>query len=140
LRAEGIAAPILMLTARGEPDQRVEGLDVAADDYLAKPSHFPELLARLRALLRRGPALKASVLNAQTAAPNADFTNAALAEVRDAQGQVVLSGQFQVTEEEDHDVERKAVLAPTGVDAPRVGKRAAATSWPQSPRLPRSRT
>jgi DNA-binding response OmpR family regulator len=62
LRAEGIAAPILMLTARGEPDHRVEGLDVGADDYLAKPYHFPELLARIRALLRRGPALAASVL------------------------------------------------------------------------------
>ena len=63
LRAEGIAAPILMLTARGEPDQRVEGLDVGADDYLAKPYHFPELLARIRALLRRAPALAASVFN-----------------------------------------------------------------------------
>ena len=65
LRVEGIAAPILMLTARGEPDQRVEGLDVGADDYLAKPYHFPELLARIRALLRRGPALAASVFNVE---------------------------------------------------------------------------
>ena len=63
LRSQGIAAPILMLTARGEPDQRVEGLDVGADDYLAKPYHFPELLARIRALLRRGPALASSVFN-----------------------------------------------------------------------------
>lgn len=63
LRAEGIAAPILMVTARGEPDQRVEGLDVGADDYLAKPYHFPELLARVRALLRRGPALAPAVLS-----------------------------------------------------------------------------
>jgi two-component system copper resistance phosphate regulon response regulator CusR len=61
LRGEGIATPILMLTARGEPDQRVEGLDVGADDYLAKPYHFPELLARIRALLRRGPALASSM-------------------------------------------------------------------------------
>ena len=61
LRSQGIAAPILMLTARGEPDQRVEGLDVGADDYLAKPYHFPELLARIRALLRRGPALASSL-------------------------------------------------------------------------------
>ena len=51
-------APILMLTARGGPDQRVEGLDAGADDYLPKPYHFPELLARVRALLRRGPALR----------------------------------------------------------------------------------
>ena len=62
LRADGVAAPILMLTARGEPDHRVEGLDAGADDYLAKPYHFPELLARVRALLRRGPALASSVL------------------------------------------------------------------------------
>ena len=63
LRADGIAAPILMLTARGEPDQKVAGLDAGADDYLAKPYHFPELLARVRALLRRGPALTPSVLS-----------------------------------------------------------------------------
>ena len=62
LRADGVTAPILMLTARGEPDQRVQGLDAGADDYLAKPYHFPELLARVRALLRRGPALASSVL------------------------------------------------------------------------------
>jgi two-component system copper resistance phosphate regulon response regulator CusR len=57
LRADGVAYPILMLTARGEPDERVAGLDAGADDYLPKPYHFPELLARVRALLRRGPAL-----------------------------------------------------------------------------------
>ena len=50
-----------MLTARGGLDQRVEGLDAGADDYLPKPYHFPELLARVRALLRRGPALAAAV-------------------------------------------------------------------------------
>jgi two-component system copper resistance phosphate regulon response regulator CusR len=65
LRTEGQAVPILMLTARGGPDQRVEGLDVGADDYLPKPYHFPELLARIRALLRRGPALAPSVLSCQ---------------------------------------------------------------------------
>ena len=63
LRAEGLPVPILMLTARGGPDERVEGLDVGADDYLSKPYHFPELLARVRALLRRGPALTPSVLS-----------------------------------------------------------------------------
>ena len=52
-----------MLTARGGPDQRVEGLDAGADDYLPKPYHFPELLARVRALLRRGPALASAVLS-----------------------------------------------------------------------------
>ena len=62
LRAAGSTVPVLMLTARGDLDQRVEGLDAGADDYLPKPYHFPELLARVRALLRRGPALASIVL------------------------------------------------------------------------------
>ena len=57
LRADGFSAPILMLTARDGVDDRVEGLDAGADDYLAKPYHFNELLARVRALLRRRAAL-----------------------------------------------------------------------------------
>ena len=65
LRSDGAATPILMLTARGGPDQRVEGLDAGADDYLPKPYHFPELLARVRALLRRGPTLSPSILSFQ---------------------------------------------------------------------------
>jgi DNA-binding response OmpR family regulator len=65
LRADGMTVPILMLTARGGLDQRVEGLDAGADDYLPKPYHFPELLARVRALLRRGPALASAVLAAE---------------------------------------------------------------------------
>src|SRR5688500_9826026 len=65
LRAEGATVPILMLTARSGPDERVEGLDAGADDYLPKPYHFPELLARVRALMRRGPALASSVLHVE---------------------------------------------------------------------------
>ena len=61
-------------------------------------------------------------LNGQTTAPSADFTNAALAEVRDAQGQAILSGPFQSADEGDDDVERKAVLAPTGIDADAAGE------------------
>ncbi len=61
-------------------------------------------------------------LSGQTTAPTGDFTNAAVAEVRDAQGQAVLSGQFQGSDEDDDDVERKAVLAPTGVDADAAGE------------------
>jgi DNA-binding response OmpR family regulator len=65
LRADGSTVPVLMLTARGGLDQRVEGLDAGADDYLSKPCHFPELLARVRALLRRGPALTNAVLTVE---------------------------------------------------------------------------
>jgi two-component system copper resistance phosphate regulon response regulator CusR len=65
IRADGATVPVLMLTARGGIDQRVEGLDAGADDYLPKPYHFPELLARVRALLRRGPALAAAVLRVE---------------------------------------------------------------------------
>ena len=52
-RAERITTPILMLTARGEEGDRVLGLDLGADDYVTKPFSMPELLARVRALLRR---------------------------------------------------------------------------------------
>jgi two-component system OmpR family response regulator len=55
LRERGCWAPVLMLTARGQVSDRIEGLDVGADDYLAKPFDFGELLARLRALTRRAP-------------------------------------------------------------------------------------
>jgi two-component system OmpR family response regulator len=55
LRAEGRWAPIMMLTARDAVEDRVRGLDGGADDYLTKPFSLAELLARLRALVRRGP-------------------------------------------------------------------------------------
>jgi two-component system OmpR family response regulator len=55
LRADGVATPILMLTARDAVDDRIAGLDTGADDYLVKPFDFGELLARLRALGRRQP-------------------------------------------------------------------------------------
>jgi two-component system, OmpR family, response regulator len=55
LRERGDGVPILVLTARRGVDDRIRGLDAGADDYLAKPFDFGELLARLRALIRRGP-------------------------------------------------------------------------------------
>lgn len=62
LRREGHATPILMLTARDTVDDRVLGLDAGADDYLTKPFAFRELLARVRALARRRPALLPQVV------------------------------------------------------------------------------
>jgi len=53
VRSEGIATPILMLTARSEEVDRVHGLDIGADDYVTKPFSVPELLARIRAIMRR---------------------------------------------------------------------------------------
>jgi heavy metal response regulator len=62
LRREGDKTPALMLTARDTVDDRVRGLDAGADDYLVKPFAFPELLARVRALLRRPPLQTGTVL------------------------------------------------------------------------------
>ncbi len=62
LREKRISTPILLLTARGEVTERVEGLNAGADDYLAKPFALVELTARVRALGRRGSDVKATVL------------------------------------------------------------------------------
>jgi len=64
LREDGVWAPILILTARDAVADRVAGLDHGADDYLVKPFSFAELLARLRALVRRGTAERPAVLEA----------------------------------------------------------------------------
>jgi two-component system OmpR family response regulator len=62
IRESGSWAPVLMLTARGSVEDRVQGLDVGADDYLTKPFAFRELAARLRALVRRAPGERPSIL------------------------------------------------------------------------------
>ena len=62
LRADGVWTPVLMLTARDAVGDRVGGLDSGADDYLTKPFSFAELFARLRAIARRGPVERPSVL------------------------------------------------------------------------------
>jgi two-component system, OmpR family, response regulator len=62
LRADGVSTPVLMLTARDAIEDRIAGLDGGADDYLVKPFAFGELLARLRALARRGPVARPAVL------------------------------------------------------------------------------
>ncbi len=62
IRAEGISIPVLLLTAKSEIDDRVEGLDAGADDYLTKPFATKELLARVRAMTRRMPELTDNLL------------------------------------------------------------------------------
>ena len=62
LRADGVWVPVVMLTARDAVEDRVRGLDGGADDYLTKPFSLAELVARLRALARRGPLERPAVL------------------------------------------------------------------------------
>ena len=62
LREEGVKTPVMMLTARGEKDDRITGFDAGADDYLPKPFEPDELIARVRAMLRRGGAYTPAVL------------------------------------------------------------------------------
>jgi two-component system copper resistance phosphate regulon response regulator CusR len=62
LRSKGVRVPVMMLTARDAVEDRISGLDTGADDYLTKPFEFGELLARLRALLRRGQELRPTVM------------------------------------------------------------------------------
>lgn len=82
LREADIDTPVLMLTARGDLDDRVKGLDLGADDYLAKPFSSSELLARVRALLRRGktanPILSAGLLQLNTTTREASNAGAPL--------------------------------------------------------------
>jgi two-component system OmpR family response regulator len=65
LRVDGVWSPVLILTARDDIHDRVAGLDAGADDYLVKPFAFDELLARIRALLRRGTAERPAVLEVE---------------------------------------------------------------------------
>jgi two-component system OmpR family response regulator len=88
LRAGNVWAPVLMLTARDAVEDRVAGLDTGADDYLVKPFAFAELLARLRALVRRGDAERPNVLQ------DGDLTlDPAAREVRRGSEEILLSAK-----------------------------------------------
>jgi len=63
LRKKGIEVPVILLTARGEVAARVRGLNAGADDYMAKPFEFMELLARLRAVIRRNKGMSSSLIS-----------------------------------------------------------------------------
>ena len=94
LRARGLAMPILLLTARDAVDDRVAGLDAGADDYLVKPFSFSELLARIRALLRR-PVLRTA--NRLTAG-NVAMDLGARAVTRGGQAVVLTPREFAMLE------------------------------------------
>src|SRR5262249_33750549 len=66
LRQEGRKTPVLFLTARGEPDDRVRGLEAGGDDYLTKPFHLEEFLLRIKAILRRWEWYRSSVATANS--------------------------------------------------------------------------
>lgn len=91
LRAKGSAAPILMLTAKSTELDRVLGLELGADDYLTKPFSLAELLARVKALLRRADLLAAAQESAQTAGRAAAIRNGEL-EILPAKRQVRCRG------------------------------------------------
>lgn len=80
LRTDGIMTPALMLTALGSVEQKTEGLDAGADDYLAKPYSIDELLARVRALLRRPTAQQDVILRAGQLSLNATLHQATFAD------------------------------------------------------------
>ena len=94
LRDHDIRTPILMLTALDDVEDRIAGLDAGADDYLAKPFDFGELVARLRALSRRGPVEREAVLNVA----NIEL-NPATRRVRRSRMEIALSAkEFQLLE------------------------------------------
>ena len=79
LRADGVWVPIIMLTARDAVEDRVQGLDAGADDYLTKPFSLAELLARLRALVRRRPVARPTTIESATCASTRPPTNSGAA-------------------------------------------------------------
>jgi DNA-binding response OmpR family regulator len=94
LRASGDQTPVLMLTARGEEADRVVGLDMGADDYVTKPFSLRELLARVRALLRRAQAASAMPQRLQIGDLEIDF--AAYSAVRNGCPMELTRREFQL--------------------------------------------
>ena len=94
LRAKGITTPVLFLTARTEIDQRIEGLDAGADDYLPKPFSTGELLARVRAMLRRKDNFTPDLLTFEKLALNRSTYEL----IYDGKTQALSGKEFQVME------------------------------------------
>jgi two-component system, OmpR family, response regulator len=94
LRDDDVRTPVLMLTARDDVRARIEGLDAGADDYLVKPFDFGELVARLRALARRGPVERGPVLSVA----GIELSPAAHSVTRDGQEVALSTKEFQLLE------------------------------------------
>ncbi len=95
LRSEGISTPVLFLTARSAVDDRIQGLDLGADDYLTKPFDMGELLARIRAMIRR----KADFTPAALKLGNTSLDRASLSLTADGREPLRLSAkEFQILE------------------------------------------
>ena len=96
LRSHQNPLPVIMLTALGQPENRIAGLDAGADDYLVKPFVMEELLARLRALQRRSPQLQPQALTVGKF--SLDYANNALLVATDTQTQVIplTTKEFQI--------------------------------------------
>jgi len=99
LRSQGNSLPVLMLTARDRMEDRVMGLDSGADDYLIKPFGMVELMARLRALLRRPTQVQSQVLQVGTLILDYSNSTVAIANQQDiAEGIMLTTKEFQLLE------------------------------------------
>ncbi len=99
LRSQGNSLPVLMLTARDRMEDRVMGLDSGADDYLIKPFGMVELMARLRALLRRPTQVQSQVLQVGTLILDYSSSTVAIANQQDiAEGIMLTTKEFQLLE------------------------------------------
>ena len=99
LRSQGNSLPVLMLTARDQMEDRVMGLDSGADDYLIKPFGMVELMARLRALLRRPTQVQSQVLQVGTLILDYSNSTVAIANQQDiAEGIMLTTKEFQLLE------------------------------------------
>ncbi len=104
LRREGFAAPILMLTARDEEIDRVVGLEIGADDYLTKPFSMRELMARVKAQLRRTQVIREELDKIKSSAPGQDAIETANLLINRTRREVMLDGNVIALKPQEYDL------------------------------------
>ncbi len=104
LRREGFAAPILMLTARDEEIDRVVGLEIGADDYLTKPFSMRELMARVKAQLRRTQVIREELDKIKSSAPGQDAIETANLLINRTRREVMLDGSVIALKPQEYDL------------------------------------